>query len=147
MNGGGKNGCMGKMNDGCNDHGGTINAVIHEMFVLDGAEYLSASQSSGRHSLIVTKGPNLKERKEKLVENCDGIVVLPGGTGTFDELFEMVRFKPLASSLLSPFIEFHLSALPHTLVHCRSRNDAWGYSPSPSFAFQWTASTTTWRGF
>ncbi|GMH72153.1 hypothetical protein TL16_g05841 [Triparma laevis f. inornata] len=116
VNGGGKNGCMGKMNDGCNDHGGIINAVIHEMFVLDGAEYLSAEGSSGRHSLIVTTGPNLKERKEKLVEGCDGIIVLPGGTGTFDELFEMVSEQTSSKFLIAAYDSMDGQAVPSKLV-------------------------------
>ena len=103
VNGGGAHGCMGAMNSGCDASGGTIHAVIHDMFVVDGAEYLEGDGkgcrvAKTRHSLTVTTGPNLKERKEKLVENVDAIIVLPGGTGTFDELWEMAAQRGEGSS-------------------------------------------------
>jgi uncharacterized protein (TIGR00730 family) len=90
VNGGGKFGCMGAVNDGADANGGEIVGVIHAMFLVDGAEYLDAgSLGNKRHSLIVCKGEDLTERKAKLVEGADCIVVLPGGTGTWDELWEM----------------------------------------------------------
>lgn len=39
--------------------------------------------------LLVAGGNDLQERKRLLVENADGLLVLPGGPGTFDELWEM----------------------------------------------------------
>lgn len=39
--------------------------------------------------LIVAQGNNLQERKRLLWETCDCVVVLPGGTGTWDELMEV----------------------------------------------------------
>lgn len=35
VNGGGKTGCMGGVNEGCKKHGGKIVGVIHEMFLVD----------------------------------------------------------------------------------------------------------------
>ena len=37
----------------------------------------------------VTKVKTLSERKEKLIENCNAAIVLPGGIGTLDELFDL----------------------------------------------------------
>jgi len=39
--------------------------------------------------LIIVGGNDLQERKRMLVKDADALVVLPGGTGTFDELWEM----------------------------------------------------------
>jgi len=39
--------------------------------------------------LVVATGNNLQERKRLLWETCDCVVVLPGGTGTWDELMEV----------------------------------------------------------
>lgn len=39
--------------------------------------------------LVVAQGNNLQERKRLLWETCDCVVVLPGGTGTWDELMEV----------------------------------------------------------
>ena len=37
----------------------------------------------------VTVVKTLSERKEKLIENCHAAIVLPGGIGTLDELFDL----------------------------------------------------------
>ncbi len=39
--------------------------------------------------LVVAQGNNLQERKRLLWETCDCAVVLPGGTGTWDEMMEV----------------------------------------------------------
>ncbi|MBN1352637.1 TIGR00730 family Rossman fold protein [candidate division KSB1 bacterium] len=41
--------------------------------------------------LIVT--PNMAERKARMVERADAFVVLPGGFGTLEELFEVMSLK------------------------------------------------------
>jgi len=41
------------------------------------------------------KGDDLGERKRQLLKRADCIVVLPGGLGTFDELFETACLKQL----------------------------------------------------
>ena len=96
VNGGGKFGCMGSLNDGCNDALGKVVGVIHEMFLLDGAEHFDESAPNAKNTtLVVARGDDLQERKRLLVERCDGIIVLPGGTGTWDELWEMACQKNL----------------------------------------------------
>lgn len=89
VNGGGKNGCMGALNNGCSSKGGKIIGVIHETWVLDGTEDTTIKE------MIVSKGGNLSERKNLLVQNSDCIIVLPGGVGTFDELWDSVSQKSL----------------------------------------------------
>jgi hypothetical protein len=39
--------------------------------------------------MLVARGKDLQERKRLLVENSDALIVLPGGPGTWDELWEM----------------------------------------------------------
>jgi uncharacterized protein (TIGR00730 family) len=96
VNGGGKFGCMGSLNDGCNEAGGKVVGVIHEMFLLDGAEHFDPGAPNAKNTtLLVATGDDLQERKRLLVEGCDGIIVLPGGTGTWDELWEMACQKNL----------------------------------------------------
>lgn len=44
------------------------------------------------HNNSIEKGgPDLQERKKFLVSNTDALIVMPGGPGTWDELWEMVR--------------------------------------------------------
>lgn len=39
--------------------------------------------------MVIAGGNNLQERKRLLWEACDAVIVLPGGTGTYDELWEV----------------------------------------------------------
>mmetsp|Transcript_18937 Transcript_18937/g.38471 ORF Transcript_18937/g.38471 Transcript_18937/m.38471 type:complete len:257 (+) Transcript_18937:44-814(+) len=84
VNGGGKTGCMGAVNDGCKNNGGKIVGVIHEMFLVDKEEH------TGVDEMLVATGDGLAERKRLLVNGCDCIISLPGGVGTWDELWEGV---------------------------------------------------------
>jgi uncharacterized protein (TIGR00730 family) len=46
-------------------------------------------QGAPIREMLVARGKDLQERKRLLVENSDALVVLPGGPGTWDELWEM----------------------------------------------------------
>ena len=46
-----------------------------------------------RQGLIITR--DLHERKRKMFEMADAFVALPGGWGTFDELFEILTWSQL----------------------------------------------------
>mmetsp|Transcript_32221 Transcript_32221/g.47611 ORF Transcript_32221/g.47611 Transcript_32221/m.47611 type:complete len:275 (+) Transcript_32221:65-889(+) len=96
VNGGGSTGCMGSMNQGVMDVNGKVVGVIHEMFVKKGSSYVEGCHDVFKQKdqdenvqLIVVGGKDLQERKRMLVKDADALVVLPGGPGTFDELWEM----------------------------------------------------------
>jgi uncharacterized protein (TIGR00730 family) len=91
VNGGGNVGGMGALNDACTKHGGKVVTVIHEMWVVDGEEF----EHPGVEALVVG-GSDLSERKRKLLENAGCIIALPGGLGTFDELFHAACLKQLS---------------------------------------------------
>src|SRR5688500_2756186 len=89
VNGGGRWGCMGGLNDGCQHNMGTVRGVIHEMFCVDGCEHPHIVD------MIKVNGADLWERKQLLLDHGDCVIVLPGGVGTFDELWECVSGKSL----------------------------------------------------
>lgn len=93
VNGAGKTGCMGALNSACIESGGHVEGVIHRMWVVDTDEL-----HKGLDNVIVTDGPCLGERKSKLMENCDCIISLPGGVGTFDELYQAIAERQLGLS-------------------------------------------------
>merc|ERR1719181_1577223 len=66
VNGAGKTGCMGALNDGCVDAGGKIIGVIHRMWVSGGADELHRGIKSSE--LVIVEGTNLAERKSRLLE-------------------------------------------------------------------------------
>eukprot|EP01039_Chlorochromonas_danica_P010001 gene10001-11061_t len=90
VNGAGKSGCMGGVNEGTITKNGQVRGVIHKRFLVDHGE------DSRVKDLIVTDGWDLSERKAKLFENSDCIIVMPGGVGTFDEFWDGVCARSLS---------------------------------------------------
>jgi uncharacterized protein (TIGR00730 family) len=59
---------------------------------------ITASWDGPKREMLVAKGKDLQERKRLLVENADAVIVLPGGPGTWDELWEMVCARGIGLS-------------------------------------------------
>ena len=51
-------------------------------------------QHHGISELIIVD--DMHERKRKIYELCDAAIILPGGFGTLDELFEMLTWNQLS---------------------------------------------------
>lgn len=98
INGGGKFGGMGALNEGCRAAGGKIECVIHEMFCVDEGEF------EGSDELIICRGDDLGERKRALATRCDAIIVLPGGLGTIDEMFDAAALCQLGMKNARPVV-------------------------------------------
>lgn len=81
INGAGKFGCMGALNQGCAKTGGRIEGVIHKMWI-PGGDKKDELQEDGITELHVVDGPTLTERKHMLNKDADCFIVLPGGPGT-----------------------------------------------------------------
>ncbi len=86
--GGGKNGLMGVAADAAMEGGGTVRGVIPEVLIAWESQHLGITE------LLVVE--DMHVRKRKLYELCDGAVILPGGFGTLDELFEMLTWNGLS---------------------------------------------------
>eukprot|EP00039_Didymoeca_costata_P020780 m.342405 g.342405 ORF g.342405 m.342405 type:complete len:246 (+) comp21343_c0_seq1:152-889(+) len=92
VNGGGKTGCMGSLNDACVEGGGAVVGVIHERWVTGKDELHRGILPKDLH---IVGGKSLAERKEKLLEGCHCFIATPGGVGTMDELFEVIAERQL----------------------------------------------------
>eukprot|EP00941_MAST-03F_sp_MAST-3F-sp1_P001542 g1542.t1 len=98
VNGGGLYGCMGALNEGALQSNGEVIGAIHERWFpthskLDG---IHAELAKGlKKNLIVVGGDTLTERKKALSDNADCFIAVPGGTGTWDELWEVVSERSL----------------------------------------------------
>jgi uncharacterized protein (TIGR00730 family) len=85
--GGGNKGLMGAVANGAMAAGVKVIGVIPE--VLTSWEH----QHEGISELHVV--PDMHVRKKMMYELCDAAVILPGGNGTLDELFEMLTWNTL----------------------------------------------------
>lgn len=78
--GGGARGLMGEVARGVHAEGGRVTGIITERLHGPERAYQAADE------LIVV--PTMRERKRLLIERGEGVIVLPGGIGTMEELFE-----------------------------------------------------------
>ena len=78
---------MGKVAEGTLNNGGKVIGVIPEFLKLKEVFH------EGLTELIVTQ--NMQERKLKMHELSEGIIMLPGGFGTLEEFFEMLTWSQL----------------------------------------------------
>ena len=80
-------GVMGKVAQGVLKNGGKVIGVIPDFLMLREVYH------TGLTELIITK--NMHERKLRMHDLSDGIITLPGGYGTLEELFEMITWAQL----------------------------------------------------
>ena len=111
--GGGMVGLMGVVADAVLKHGGHVIGVIPEKLVIKEVVHEQLPD------LRVVK--TMHERKALMAELADGFIALPGGYGTFEELFEVLAWSQLGwhqkpfglfnvCGFYSPLLEF----LDHT---------------------------------
>ncbi len=85
--GGSKKGIMGDLANSALAHGAHVTGVIPEMLLAWEHEHESLTQ------LIITK--DMHERKKTMYDMGIAGIVLPGGFGTLDEMFEMLTWNQL----------------------------------------------------
>ena len=98
--GGSKSGLMGILADRVLDAGGRVTGVEPQFF-LD-----AELQHEGLTELIVTK--DMTERKTKMIELGDAFIAFPGGTGTLEEITEVMS-KVSLHQLDAPCILYDLN--------------------------------------
>lgn len=85
--GGGKVGLMGVVADACLAAGGRVTGVIPRTLV---------EREVGHDGLTVLEVvDSMHTRKARMAELADGFIALPGGIGTFEELFEILTWSQL----------------------------------------------------
>ena len=119
--GGGKNGIMGVVADTVMQQGGIVRGVIPQVLV--GWEH----QHDNISELLVVDDMHI--RKRKLYELCDAAIILPGGFGTLDELFEILTWNQLSIHDKKIFILNTAGFYDHLIQHMRfleSEGFLWG---------------------
>lgn len=112
--GGGKTGLMGAVADGVLEAGGeVVGVIIPSMY----------TKSLAHDGLTRMEVPlDMHARKAKMHELADGYIALPGGFGTFDELFETVTWaqtgaheKPVGLLNIRNYYAPLLAAIDHAV--------------------------------
>jgi uncharacterized protein (TIGR00730 family) len=85
--GGSNVGLMRAVADGALNAGGTVIGVLPDFLRAKEVAHLGLTE------LIIVE--SMHERKMKMNELCDGVIALPGGFGTLEELFEMLTWAQL----------------------------------------------------
>ena len=111
--GGGHRGLMGVVADAVLAGGGEVYGVIPQSLVDLEVAHTGLTEL---HTVIT-----MHERKAKMTELCDAFIALPGGIGTFDELFEAWTWnalgyhaKPFCLLQVNGFWDGMLAFLDHT---------------------------------
>ena len=87
ITGAGKLGLMNTIENAALEAGGKVTGVIPTFMVREGWHH------EGLTELIET--PSMHERKQTMANLSDGIIALPGGCGTMEELLEIITWKQL----------------------------------------------------
>ena len=85
--GGGGAGLMGHLADTIINNGGKIKGIS--------PRFMKDIEWTHKRLTDLELVDTMHERKSKFLEGIDGIVALPGGCGTLDELIEVITFKRL----------------------------------------------------
>jgi uncharacterized protein (TIGR00730 family) len=112
--GGGRTGCMGALADGALETGGEVIGVITQSM------NTPALAHAGLTRLEVTA--TIHQRKARMYALAAGYIALPGGFGTFDELFETLTWgqigeheKPVGLLNVRAYFDPLLALLDHAV--------------------------------
>ena len=98
--GGSKSGLMGAIADSVLNAGGKVTGVEPNIFIENGYQH------DGLTKLIVTK--DMSERKNKMIELGEAFIAFPGGTGTLEEIADVMS-KVSLKQLDNPCILYNLN--------------------------------------
>ena len=113
--GGGKTGLMGRVADGALSAGGEVIGVIIPSMNTPALAHTSLTR------MDVT--PEMRSRKARMHDLSDGFMALPGGFGTWDELFETITWaqtggheKPVGLLNVNNFYASLFAAIDHAVA-------------------------------
>ena len=146
INGAGCIGLMAATSDAALAAGGTVTGVIPHFMVEQGWHH------TGLTRLIETE--TMHERKRMMADLSDGVIALPGGCGTLEELLEIITWKQLGL-YLKPIIILntngYFDALLAQLQHAvderfmRSQHaEIWRVTYTPAEAIELARTTPLW---
>jgi len=124
--GGSRDGCMGAVADGAIKGGGKVLGVLPDLFL----PWEIAHKGLTELRIV----PGMAERKAELMRESDLFLVLPGGLGTLDELFEVLTFNALGH-MNKPVIIFDAKDYFAELLVWLEKASAFGFTKPTSEHF------------
>lgn len=147
VTGAGKLGLMNTVQDAALAAGGEAVGVIPSFMVREGWHHEGLTQ------LIETA--SMHERKQTMADLSDGVIALPGGCGTMEELLEIITWKQLGL-YLNPIVILNIDgfydALLTQLAKAVEENfmrsihaDIWKIATTPEEAVELLLTTPAWN--
>lgn len=113
INGAGRLGLMRAVSDAALQAGGTVTGVIPHFMIEQNWHH------TGLTKLIETQ--TMHERKRLMAEWSDGVIALPGGCGTLEELLEIITWKQLGL-YLNPIIILNVKGYFNPLLEMMDKS-------------------------
>ena len=146
INGAGCLGLMSRISDAALATGGTVTGIIHRFMVEQNWHH------KGLTHLIETE--TMHERKRMMADLSDGIIALPGGCGTMEELLEIITWKQLGlylkpivilntNGFYNPLLEMLERAIDQHFMR-RQHGSIWQVAQTPDEAIQLLYTTPMW---
>ncbi len=146
VNGAGNLGLMRACADACLEAGGQVTGVIPRFMVEQGWQH------PGLTELIETE--DMHTRKQTMTRLSDGVIALPGGCGTLEELLEIITWKQLGL-YLNPIVVLNTNGFYDPLLKMLNRAaeehfmrpahlDIWKVASTPTEAIDLLYSTPVW---
>ena len=148
ITGAGNQGLMNAVEEGALAAGGKVTGIIPTFMMEEGWHH------TGLTELIETR--TIHERKEMMASLSDGVIALPGGCGTLEELLEIIIWKQLGL-YLNPIVILNIDGyydlLLDQLQKAISENfmraihgDIWKVATTPEEAVELLYTTPVWNG-
>lgn len=146
INGAGSIGLMGTVSNAALGAGGTVTGVIPRFMVEQNWHHI------GLTKLVETE--NMHERKQLMAEMSDGVIALPGGCGTMEELLEIITWKQLGLYLkpivilnvdgfFNPLLEMLQRAIDENFMR-KEHRAIWQVAQTPEEALDLLYQTPMW---
>ena len=146
INGAGSIGLMRGVADAVLKNGGEVTGVIPRFMVEQNWQH------TGLTELIEVE--SMHERKQKMANLSDGIIALPGGCGTLEELLEIITWKQLGlylnpiiilnvNGFFDPLLEMLGKAIDENFMR-QQHGDIWKVAQTPEEALRLLYETPIW---
>jgi uncharacterized protein (TIGR00730 family) len=144
--GGGSSGLMGKLADSVLEAGGKIKGIM--------PQFMNEVEWGHKHVSDFVYTNTMHERKAKFLEGTDALIALPGGTGTFEELFEAITLKKLGQftkpiiilntrNYFEPFVQLMNQAITENFMSA-NQQELWKIVNEPEEVIHAIINTPLW---